>query len=335
MSYAYANARVKGMKSKLLPAAKVRELLDVESVDAVVALLGDTAYKREFVECSARYAGAELVMRALYLNLARTIATLARILPEHAKPAFRTMAGEWVVEDLKRVLSKKALGREVSEEELALVDEQYNDLLRKLAKARDLKACAALLRGTPFGSAESLAELEGGKTKRFFEEAEAYYWRNVVENTAAANDAQLKAINRARLDAKNALIILRLKRDGIEMAEISKWLLPSFGSRYDALVEAAGLAEAVEESRKLLRVSDEAVEEAKKGRLSTLEIETEKRLVERVLKESRISSLGLAAVIGFLYLKSTEVGNIRKIAYGTHYGLKEELEKTVFAVKAS
>jgi len=336
LRYAYANARVKGMKSKLLPAAKVRELLAVDSVDSVIGLLEDSAYKREFVECSTRYRGIELVGKALALNMARTLATVNRILPEHAQDAFRTLAGLWVLEDLGKVLSKKAAGEAVDETELSLVDDKYAPLLLKLAKARDLRECAKLLQNQEFADDEALAKLAEGDPRMVLAGADGYYWKRTVSNTLASGDAQLLRINRARVDAKNALIILRLKRDGIPADEIRKRLLPSFvGSRYNAIIEAGDLNASIDLAAKMLGVPESAAAAAKQGRLSALEVAIERGLVERVLRESRLSVLGMGAITGFLYLKWTEIGNIRKIAYATHYGLKEELGDTVFTVKAS
>ena len=66
LSYCYANARVKGMKSKLFSESKLRELLDVKSIAELVELLEESgSYREAFVSASTKYTGMELIARAL------------------------------------------------------------------------------------------------------------------------------------------------------------------------------------------------------------------------------------------------------------------------------
>ena len=95
LGYAYANARVKGMKSNLLGSHVFRELMQVRTVDEVIALLEQTPYKKDLVEASRMRSGVQLVDVALSNNLARTIATMGRIMPKHASGLFSLLTADW------------------------------------------------------------------------------------------------------------------------------------------------------------------------------------------------------------------------------------------------
>ena len=122
LSFAYANARVKGMKSHLLSESVMKQMLEVSSVSQVIELLEEShAYKDSFVTLSAKYSGLELVSKALHHNFVSTMQQLDELLPPHARNDFQIITGELEVLDLKTILAKKILGRPITEEELFLL----------------------------------------------------------------------------------------------------------------------------------------------------------------------------------------------------------------------
>ena len=104
LGYAYANARLKGMKSGLLDENVFRELMQVETMDEITAILEQTRYKQDMVEASKKYSGVQMIDVALHNNLAKTLATVAKVMPPKGKKLFSMFASEWNAYNLKLLL---------------------------------------------------------------------------------------------------------------------------------------------------------------------------------------------------------------------------------------
>src|SRR5207253_6955678 len=66
--FSYINARVKVMKSHLLPPSRVEELLASQDLEAFIQALSDTPYNMELQEALSRFRGARAVDEALAQN---------------------------------------------------------------------------------------------------------------------------------------------------------------------------------------------------------------------------------------------------------------------------
>ena len=71
--FSYINARVKVMKSHLLPPNRVLEFFASQDLEAFIQALSDTPYNMELQEALSRFRGA----RAAFPFAAPTVATLA------------------------------------------------------------------------------------------------------------------------------------------------------------------------------------------------------------------------------------------------------------------
>ncbi|MFH0836161.1 MAG: V-type ATPase subunit [Candidatus Micrarchaeota archaeon] len=334
--YGYANARVKALKTKLLDSARTRQLQDLGSVDQLVALLEETNYKQEMVKASADFKGIRLVSEALHANLVASLQSVYSWLPPEGREAYEVVLNEFEVSDLKKVLTSKAENRELNASELANVFE--SKVVAKALAARDLKQSIDVIKNTP-GYEKAFSEewvkqaIRSGDYRPLLIALDNNYFKRLAALSVDTDSAQLTSVIDARLDFKNTMLVLRMLRDGLPLAEIEKRLLPSKRKYWvKKLLACKDYADAVELSAKKYGVGEEELKAAvNEKKLSAFEIAVETGMVSRVLRASRLSVMDFGTILGFVYLKSVEVENIRKIAYGIHFGLKDELKKSIIA----
>jgi len=333
LEYAYTNARVKGMKSNLLGASVLREMMAVKTADEVIAILEQSPYSQDFVRLSQNYSGLELVDKALHENFVRTVRTVFRSLPKSGRKAFEVLASEWLAADIKKILSKKALGEKVDESELIVVNEKNRQFFKRLIAAPSLEQTIAVLASKDFGGNEFKNALAGESDFRVaIREIDKALARQL--NAYASSLDKLSAgIIRKKMEYHDALVALRLKKEGLKLSEIAKFLLAPECSLSKKIAGAHSLETALDVVQESFSIEKNLVENAKQsGNLVLVEVALEKALAKAVVSATRISVLSFATVLGFFYLKQIEVENIRKIAFANAFGLREEMSQYVFAL---
>jgi len=335
LGYAYANARVKGMKSNLLGSHVFRELMQVRTVDEVIALLEQTPYKKDLVEASRMRSGVQLVDVALSNNLARTIATMGRIMPKHASGLFSLLTADWDAQNIKLILSKKALGKEVAESELIGSHGKAKLFLQKLAKAKNMKDAISIVT-SGWGlkefriSMKNLVEKEPEPDlRKLIAKIEEERARRLTV-LSKKSDRLTARIVEAQLALESVMAVMRLKREGVKDEE--KYVVYR-NALVRKLLHTPDFEHCIKEIASAYQLPPEVAEKSRNS-LSLLEIALEKKTAERIMRWTRMSVLSFATAVGFVFLKNLEVSNLRKIAYASAFGLKEELKEYVFAINA-
>ncbi len=339
LSYAYANARIKGMKSNLLGESMMRELMQVKTIDEITALLEQTPYKQDLVEASREFEGVQRIDIALHNNMGRTIGKVARVLPPAGAALFAILRSEWEAENFKRILSKKALGLDASSGDYFEISNGGNgkagNLKERLFAAKTfaeaMEIIAARWGSREFKSAFLKIARKDPDLRLAAREIEIERVRQLEALSKAAGDPLVRKIVQQRLAAETAMAILRLKKEGVKIVHSEH---VAFKNRL------ANRLLGTEDFKECIKLTANAfglpAETAAKGEtsLSSLEIALEKKTVERVLRWTRMSVLDFATAVGFVYLKNVEISNLRKIAFANAYGLKQELGELVFAINA-
>lgn len=326
LGYAFANARVKGMKSALLNANSVRELMQISTIDEMTALLEQTSYKGDLVEASKNYEGVQRIDVALNANLARVTYKVWKMLPPSERKKFELLYAEWDAQDFKTVFSKKAAGLEIAQNDLLNVFPQRKAVFERLKKAKDLRealsAAASLWNSPHFKIAmqKILSEKELDFRKAI-EEVERERVRR-LETLSKNSDSNTKKTVQAILEFQGIMVALRLKKENLPAKEALLFKRPGVKK----VIHSKSFEHALEEACKHYGVKDVPAS------LSKAEIEFEKALSQKILRYSRMSVLSFGTVVGFLFLKQMEVANLRKIAFANYYGLKDEMKELIFAV---
>lgn len=336
LRYAYANARIKGMKGCLLSESKMSELLRVKSLNEVVGLLEETSYKNAFVECSVKYSGQELVDAALHLDFVNALRKLMRIIPDCARKDFDAIvAREWEMEDLKAIIARKALKQEVAATDLInLGGKEKRREVEKLAAVADIDSLLARFQKSEFYKhvfdEATISEYKQSKDFRVLARAlDNYYYNKLFETVKKIKDKHVVALIDSKMDFVNAMVVLRMKKDGFSNALIQERLAVCLHPRHlKRLLKAKSFEDCVRVAVKEFRLPAGAAEKVfETNSLIPLEVALEKKFVEETLRSFRISVLGFGVVLGYLYLKQVEVANLRKIVCSLAYGLEEKAKK--------
>ncbi|MBS3070207.1 V-type ATPase subunit [Candidatus Micrarchaeota archaeon] len=333
LGYAYANARIKGMRSNLLDENAFRELMQVKTLDEVTALLEQTPYKQDLVEASKNHSGVHRIDVALHSNQARVIAKLSKILPAKGKVLFAMLASEWDAQNLKLVFSKKHLGQEIAREELMPTGKSFENFYAKLIAAKTLGEAlefAASKWGSRRFKAAARELAKKPDLKGAIAEIDAERARQLVLLAKNASDPLTRKIVEQQLAFENAMAVLRLKKEGVKNAE--KFVVYKNGA-IAKILQAQDFDEAVKQAALAFSLTPEQAAKAKES-LALLEIALERKTVNSILALTKMSVMSFATAIGFVYLKKVEVSNLRKIAYANAFGLKQELGQYVFAINA-
>ena len=337
LSYAYSNARIKAMKSKLIPENRMREIMEVKSISETIELLEETEYKESFVSASTKYKGMELIARALHGNLRKTLERILKITPKKGRDSLRTLLMEYEIENIKAILAGKASGVDVKETDLMALDEKSLANLKKLNEKTSVEEVVRELRASEFGRTlqKSTLQYEKHKDFRIFLSAlNAYYFEKLNELAKREKSRILKELLEARIRAINVMTILRVK-NGDAKADASPYLIKSndkFVKEFNQMQETHKILEKLKSKYK--KIIPEIEESEKGNSLIPLEIALDREIARKTLRSLRFSILDFGVILSFLYLKQEEINTLRKIAYAKQYGFSDELKKMVVAVSA-
>jgi len=337
LAYAYANARVKAMHSKLFDRDRMRDIVDVASLAEVIELLEESPYKRSFVYCSTKYEGFELFKRALDDNLAWTMRKLLEISPGKARPLLSKLLKQWEINNLKKIIALKALGKPVAVSDLLPASDESEKFLAKVIAQPDLDALVKLLKDSEYAGALAKAIPEYGVSGdfRLFQAAlDEYYNALLGRASREEKDPLVRQFLTRRIDFLNAMTILRLKKTNVAEARLQEYVVDAGNINIiKKMIEtdADGVI-ALLRNRLHARVSDEAVAAFKeRGQLADIEEELERELVATARKTLARSILSPGALLGYAYLKQEEVHALRKIAYATQFDVKQDIRQKVLA----
>ncbi len=333
LSYAYTNARIKGMRSNLLDENVLREMMQVKTIDEITAILEQTPYKQELIEASKNYSGVQRIDVALHANMAKTIAKVAKVLPAEGKKLFALLNAEWDAQNFKLILSKKALGMEVSGEELISFDRKRERLYARLIASKSIGEAIESI-ASKWGSGKFKSKIRemakrNPELKDVIREIENERVRQLISLCKKADPLTAKIVQQ-QLGFENAMAVLRLKKEGVKNPEE---FVVYKNALVNGLLQAQDFDAAVKEAAEAFGLQPDEANKAKQS-LSLFEIALERKSVDRILSLSKRSVMDFATVVGFVFLKSVEVSNLRKIAYANAFGLKQELGQYVFAINA-
>ncbi len=327
--YAYIVARVRAMKSKLIPVEMYPKFLNME-ISEITRFIEESEYKKDVDELAKRYKGTELIEHALNQNLALTYRKLIEVSQNEAKFLITEYLRTWDIWNIKTILRGKFSGaseEEILESVVSAGQLRYRDLT-ELVKIGTIEGIIAALSKTPYypalaGYKGNLAEMENALDKM-------YYSRRIDSAKETGNKLFLKFL-RTEIDLKNLKIIFRMKHAGMGHEDVMKMLISGGMELKEAdLGRLASMpmpefVRAIEEYSYWAAISDIS------GELTSL-INIENRLDKYGLAyASRISyyyPLSILPVLDYILSKRIEVDNLRIIVRGKATSLPEDIIKT-------
>lgn len=354
MDWGYINARIRGMKSRLLDHRTLDNLILQPDLDSLIAELEKTAYREDLIEAKGKYTGVTAIEHALRNNFVRTFRKVLDFSKEKEARLFISIfLHRWDIQNIKTILRGRNI--HVTNEEimecLIPVGELDEATLTELVRQPDVKAVIDLLATWDIRWARPLTTAfpefaKSGDLGMLEIALDRFYYNDALLAVSGkgANNAKIRQVLSLEVDVVNIKTILRMVRDRIAPEEAQKFLLEG-GQALDSKMIARVLAlPTIAEAAAMLSTTwyptrhptryrflatiPEDVLRAQK--ISVIEKQLERHLVREGVESFIGDPLSVASLIGYFWAKYNEITNIRiisrcKTADFPVENLKEEL----------
>ena len=352
LKYGYSNARVKAMKGLLLNSSFLNEMIRVGTVEGMVELLQKTGYKNDFAPVAAvNYSGSQLIEFAASRNFARTVQKVLTFTPKEDRPLVRALLVKWDLTNLKTLMHAKRLKRSYEEVKpylfpvgglteddfVRIMKADGNDVYREI---RRTKLGAQMLSTSTASFSRQMWDAFSSALRSLntFLQMEtiidAYMYLFMDKALSEMGDKELsriRAILKKEIDAKNILIIERLKRYGTDRNKIKGSLIRG-GTLGDVLIDKLIDAKDIPAVVTLVRPKFSKLSPKDNLQLASLEIALEKSLAAQKTLAFHQAVLSIGVIVGFLLLKEEEINNLRKIAKAKEFGIAESEVREMLVV---
>lgn len=333
--YGYINARVRGMRSKLLGPPYYQAALDATDFRAFTSTLAQTPYMRELEEAQAGSEGLTAVDQAVARNFYNTARRLLSFSDGQPHELIEVLLLPFDLANIKAIARGKHAGKSLEEIQGSLypAGPLKPSLLEEAAVAADMASAAQVL-------ALSRTELAGAFLKaarRYQNDNDLFalelaldqaYYATVLERAerAGAPDELMRHFRR-QIDATNLLTALKVSGREVDVPT-SELFVP--GGRdvkrqlFDALVlDTEGSALQALAGGPFAAVAEAAA----KGDLAGAEAEV-RSMLDASAKRLALDPLDIGIVVDYLRRKEEEAARLRLLARGKFYGVpREALER--------
>jgi V/A-type H+-transporting ATPase subunit C len=329
MDYGYANARIRGMHSRLLDRKGYEALLVQPDIPTMILELEKTPYKADVEEGAVLYPGIRGIEYALRKNLAATFSKVQHLLTgSDAETFVKIFVSRYDIHNLKTIL--RGMHIHVSPEEITecLIPAGTISaaLLNELLKQPDVRAVVDLLATWEVRYAAPLTAhlkeyAETNNISALEYALDLFHYSDSLKSLTkkTKDNLLIQSILAAEIDSVNIKTALRMNREGISPEETEEYFLPG-GTHltpliFQKLVSAPSISEAI---AVLQGTSYEFLislpfQSVKNGQLSLIEKEMDRYLTRKGVSLFRCEPLGGVLCIGYLFAKQNEVTNIRII----------------------
>jgi len=343
--YDYGNARLHVMKSRLLPRSELEALAGTGTLQGLIAAMTKTVYQKSVEAALTRATGVQCIDEALRYDLVSTIEKLRDFYVEDARETVTLSLRAYDIHNLKAIL--RGLSKNVPAGDILIVLLPIGELsmstLRDLAQLNNPREAIDMLASLGLSLAWPLlnvrAEVPGAETFEM-ELALDQWYHEKARQGLRSETGRVDPLSHAlalEADLANVLTVLRfaqypqerdLLRDRLGTDEIEVLFIGPGRIPYELLLNACrqdSVTAAVDILsgtflEPALRAGLEAYSRSK--RLSDIERRLRRYRLEWMAEQITKDPLGIGMVLGYVALKTNEVGNIRWIAQGINLGLK-------------
>lgn len=336
-NFAYANARLRAMKSRLLPPENLAALADERDLPAFLNALTRTPY-REAVELAlVQYSGAAVLSRTLQFDMDGRLQKIRRFFTGKAADLVQLVLLRYDVDNLKAVL--RGLSQRLAAEDILAATRQRGTLdsavLTELAQAAGAREAIDLLATWRIPLAQPLlairVEQPGAALWQMETALEQWYFRE-IEAGPLKTGSVLHDFLALYADSVNLITVLRLVGpDGRsaflrrQFAADPRPLLIGPGRlSFDLLAETAQ-AETVQEAVAVLAPTTygRTLQTALTQYRSTRRLSSFERALHRLRLRQAASFFvrdphGIGILLGYLFLSSNEITNLLCIGHGIY-----------------
>ncbi|WP_094227829.1 V-type ATP synthase subunit C [Methanolobus psychrotolerans] len=332
-NYAYTTARVRAMKSKILPKETYPRLMNM-SIDEITRFIGESEYKEDIDELARIHDGVDLIEHALNRNLAVTFTKLLSI----SEGDVNFLVGEklkkydiWNIKTLLRGKYCNASTEEILEAIVAAGRLSYSFLSSLAAKGTYEEVISELANTEYYPilkgyDGTNLSDIENQLDKMYY----AGLFGTIRESKS--KDRKLFAeFIRMGIDLKNLVTLFRLKKSGIADPEMMNLMIDGglrLKHRDIEKMMPLSFADFVSEleSNPYWDVMADVV---RPDMVSLIDIET--RLKKHRLKSaasfSHVYPISIVPIMDYMLSKQNEISNLRIIVRGKAANLDDDIIK--------
>ncbi|MDF1542681.1 MAG: ATP synthase A1 subunit C [Anaerosomatales bacterium] len=338
--YGYANARIRGMRSRLLSRTFLDGLIAEQSVQHLVQEMDGTEYTSDLEDALIHGIDATSVDAALRNNMVHTFQKIMSFLNAEAEYLVTTLLGRWDIFNLKTILRAKHMHLPLDELKDGLLPAgQLTPVdLEALAAADDVRTVVdiAVTWGLPMASAlrEGHAEfMRTGELASLELALDRYYseWAKARLSRRGANMRMARKVLATQVDVANLVMVLRLQSADIETIDVDQYFLEGGADitreLYMVLSKMSDIDEVLERLRGTPygRALDEvSIKYLEQNSISVFERALEDLFMRRTLGIAKGDPLGIGVAVSYLWAKQNEITNLRIIVKGKAVGMPED-----------
>jgi V/A-type H+-transporting ATPase subunit C len=331
VDYGYVNARMRGMKSRLLSHKALDDLIMKPDLESLIADLENSPYRDDIIEAKGHLSGILCIEHALRQNFVKTFRKVQDFSrrQEEAEEYIRIFLHRWDVENIKTILRGKNIHIPSDEIAACLVPagEMDEATLRELLKQPDIRSTIDMLATWRVRFAKPLTEAfpEFAKTKDLavLECAlDRFYYSDALASVKAPtyNNGLIRDLLMLEVDVVNLRTVLRMVRDHVQPEDARRYLIAG-GRDFDEkkLMRLLGLASIEDVVKELAPtryrfLADVPESVVRTQKISVIEKELERFLIRKGVGAFLLDPLSVASVIGYFWAKYNEITNIRIIS---------------------
>ena len=320
--FGYVNARVRGLRSRLLPEGFFGEQVDVEGFAALSTALAQSPYARDLEEARGEHGPLAAVDAALARNFVRVTRLLLDASKGAAHELIALLLRRYDLANLKAVVRGLHAGRAADETMVAVLPagSLNASVLRAMAGAEDVAAAGQVLALARHPLAEAYrkaaAAYRGDGDLLRFEVAldRAFYASWIADAERLPAPAGFRRWARAEIDATNLRTALKLRGRAVDADDYflagGRDLTPAVYARLAALPRGEPLPQLTGVLAPVSGAADAAEADA---RIS--------RVLDLALRRLSLDPLDVGLVADYLRRKERETAQLRLLARGKYYGV--------------
>ncbi|AKB85746.1 V-type ATP synthase subunit C [Methanococcoides methylutens] len=330
-NYAYVTARVRAMKSNLLPKETYPRLMNM-GIDEITRFIEESQYKQDVDELARVYDGVDLFEHALNRNLAVTFTKLISISEGELNFLISEYLKKYDIWSIKTILRGKYCGASVEEinDSIVSAGQLSYSFLSSLAEKESYESVIDALSGTDYYP--TLKGYDGTNLSAIENQLDKMYYDGLfyaLGNPKSKDSKLFAKLIRTEIDSKNLSTLFRLKNAGVEEDEIAELILD--GGLHISKKEIERLlplpfsdfVQSLEKYPCWEDISDIAKPEME----SLVELETQltKYNIKSATSFSHMYPLSIVPIMDYILNKKNEVNNLRIIMRGKAADLDEEI----------
>lgn len=335
--YGYSNARIRGMRARLMAPQQLDNLMDAADLGRLIQMLLDSDYKDDIEAGIIKGRTPAVMDEAMRKNMVRTFQKVNGMLNAEAYELVSTLLGRWDLFNIKSIVRGKHmhLPAEDIEDNLYPVGVLSAVDLHLLAGLEDVRAVVDTLWtwGSPYAGPlrSNMATYAAEGELAVLELAlDRYYtgWAAARLSGRGSNTEVARNILGLQTDSTNLLTAFRLLKSDIGEMDPRRFFLP--GGRYvkeDLFLKLVGLSDVDEVLDALQRtpfgpqLEEVVLRYMEENSLAVFERALEDYVMRRALAAGHGDPLGVGIVVSYLFAKQNEVTNLRIIVKGKSVGM--------------